>query len=240
MWVEGFSPLQQRFWYALGMALVAPSLFAADFSRLREALELMRSAEATLVHVEVADGHFRSPLTAGQPVVRRLRQATELELDVHLAIERPERYVAEFVAAGADRVAVHVEATQDLGRVLGIIRASGGKAGAALNPATPFEALTEVLEAADFVTVLTAEPEGEFIPRALEKVRQAVRARQERGLGFAIEVEGGLKLSLAEQVVHAGADILVAGSDIFENEDPGARLAEWIRVTSAARQVSRP
>jgi ribulose-phosphate 3-epimerase len=200
---------------------------------------LAQSAGATVVHVEVADGHFRTPLTAGQPVVRRLREATELELDVHLAIEHPERYAAEFVAAGADRVAAHVEATTDLGRVLGIIRAGGAKAGAALNPATPVEALAEVLEAADFVTVLTAEPAGEFIPRALEKVRQVARAREERRLSFAIEVAGGLRLPLAEQAVQAGADILVAGSDIFKNENPAARLAEWIRVAAATRRVPR-
>jgi ribulose-phosphate 3-epimerase len=221
------------------MALVAPSLFAADFSRLREALKLVQSAGAPLLHVEISDGHFRSPLTAGQPVVKRLRQATDLELDVHLSIEHPERYAVEFVAAGAGRVAAHVEATRDLGRALGLIRSSGAKAGAALNPSTPFEALGEVLEAVDFVTVLTARPGDEFIPRTLEKVRQAAQARRARGLSFAIKAAGGLKLPLAEQTIQAGADILVAGSDIFENENPEARLREWIRVAAAASQVSR-
>lgn len=200
---------------------------------------MIQSAGAELLHVEVADGHFRPELTAGQPVVQSLRQATQLELDVHLAIERPEFYAAEFVAAGADRVAAHVEATSNLGRVVEIIRAGGAKAGAALNLSTPFEALDAVLEGVDFVTLLVAEGDGKFIPRALEKVRQAARARDERRLRYAIEVEGGLRLEQAEEIARAGADILVAGSDIFENEDPGARLAAWIRAAGTARQVAR-
>ncbi len=187
-----------------------------------------------MVHLEVADGHFRRPLTAGQPVVRRLRQATKLELDVLLAVAQPERYAAEFVAAGAGRLAVHVEAAADLGGVLGAIRAGGAKAGVALNPATPFAALSEVLEDLDFVTVLTAEPGGEFVHRTLDKVRQAAGARQDRRLSFAIEVAGGLKLSHAAETIEAGADILVAGSDIFQNKEPAARLAEWMRAAAAA------
>lgn len=217
------------------MALIAPSLFAADFARLGEALEIIKSAGASVVHVDVCDGHFAPGITAGQPVLESLRRATDLELDVHLLIERPERFVAEFAEAGADRIAVHPEATTNLHRALEMIRASGAKAGAALNPSTPVEAVTESLGQLDFLTVLTADPGLEdrgFIPRSVEKVRAAARLRDERRLNFAIQVEGGVTFERVENLIRAGADILVAGSAIFDNENPKARLTELIRLAA--------
>lgn len=224
------------------MALIAPSLLAADFACLAEALELIKSAGATMVHVDVADGHFSPDLTVGQPVIRSLRNSTDLELDVHLLIERPERYAAEFVDAGADRVSVHVESTTNLHPILEAIRVRGAKAGAALNPSTPVDVLEEVLGEVDFVTLLTADAglkERPFITGMLEKVRRAVRAREERRLKFAVQVEGGVSLERVEEMVQAGADILVAGSTIFHNDNPKARLADLIRLAATARQTSK-
>lgn len=224
------------------MALIAPSLLAADFSRLAEALELIKGAGATMVHVDVADGHFSPDLTVGQPVIRSLRNATDLALDIHLLIERPERYAAEFVDLGADRVSVHAESTTNLHPVLDAIRVRGAKAGVALNPSTAVESLEEVLGEVDFVTLLTADAglkEQPFIPGSLDKIRRAVRAREDRRLKFAVQVEGGVSLERVEEMVQAGADILVAGSVIFHSEKPSARLADLIRLAATARQTSK-
>jgi ribulose-phosphate 3-epimerase len=224
------------------MALIAPSLLAVDFARLAEALELIKTAGATMVHVDVGDGHFAPDLTVGQPVIRSLRNSTDLALDVHLLIERPERYAAEFVDAGADRVSVHAESTVNLHPVLEAIRVRGAKAGVALNPSTPVAALEEVLGEVDFVNVLTADPglkEQPFIPGSLDKIRRAVRAREELRLKFAVQVEGGVSLERVEEMVGAGADILVAGSAIFHYDNPKARLADLIRLAATARQTSK-
>ncbi|MGO9273196.1 MAG: ribulose-phosphate 3-epimerase [Terriglobia bacterium] len=139
------------------MALIAPALLAADFARLGEALDAIERAGATMVHVDVMDGHFTSRITVGQPVVKSLRQRTRLSFDVHLLIERPERYAAQFVEAGADRLAVHPESTTQLHRVLELIRARGAKVGVALNPATTVGSVADVLCEVDFLTILCAD-----------------------------------------------------------------------------------
>lgn len=224
------------------MALIAPSLLAANFSRLGESVHIIREAGASMVHVDVMDGHFVPDITVGQPVIRSLRKATDLVLDVHLLIERPERYVVEFVDAGADRLSIHAEATPHVHRVLEQIRARGAKAGVALNPATLVESLADVLGDIDFLSILTADPgipEPAFIPHSVLKVQAAARARRERRLDFAIQVEGNIGLDTLAELLRAGADILVAGSAIFANEDPKARLWEMIRLASAAPQTSR-
>ena len=224
------------------MGLVAPSLLAADFARLAEALEIIKAAGASLVHVDIMDGHFTPDITVGQPVIASLRKATDLVLDAHLLIERPERYAAQFADLGADRIAVHVEATPHLHRVLEAIRARGAKAGAALNPGTPISAVTEVLGEIDFLTILTTDPgieEQAFIPRSVGKVRAAAQARAEGRRDFALQVEGGVSFDNLEELVRAGADILVAGSAIFDNEDPKARLGEMIRLAAEVRQTAK-
>jgi ribulose-phosphate 3-epimerase len=224
------------------MALIAPSLLAADFARLAEALHIIKDAGASMVHVDVMDGHFAPDITVGQPVIRSLRKATDLVLDVHLLVERPERYLRDFLDAGADRVSVHGEATANLHRVVEQIRARGAKAGVALNPSTPVESLAEVLGGIDFLSVLTADPglpEQAFIPRCIGKVQAASGLREERRWDFAIQVEGGIGFDQLEELIRAGADILVAGSTIFHYDDPKARLREMIRLASAARQTSR-
>jgi ribulose-phosphate 3-epimerase len=222
------------------MALVAPRLLSANFARLGEALEVIKAAGAPMVHVDVMDGHFTPDLTVGQPVIESLRRATDLMLDVRLAIERPERFAVEFVKAGADRVSVHPEDTPDLERVLDLIRAQGAKAGAALNPATPVEWVTDLVGDLDFLTLLTAHSglkEQAFIPRSLAKVSAAAQMRDERRLDFAIQVEGGVGLDNLEELIRAGADILVPGSAIFDTDNPKVRLTEMIRLASQVRQT---
>jgi len=224
------------------MALIAPSLLAADFARLGEALDIIKAAGAPMFHVEVMDGHFVEDISAGQPVVRRLRQATDLILDLHLLIERPERYIAEFLELGADRISVHPEATTRLHRVLEQIRKAGAKAGVALNPATPLETIVDMVGDFDYLSILSSDAglsERTFIPRAVEKVRAAALLRDERRADFAVQVEGGIRFQHLEQLTRAGADILVAGSAIFNSDDPKARLGEMLRFVSASAPMSK-
>jgi ribulose-phosphate 3-epimerase len=224
------------------MALIAPSLLAADFARLGEALQTIQAAGATMVHVDVMDGHFAPDITVGQPVLKSLRKATDLVLEVHLLVERPERYAAEFIDLGADRVAVHAEATPQLHRAVEEVRARGAKVGAALNPATPLEAIGGVLDSLDFVTLLTADAgleERPFVASSVARLRAAADLRASRRLDFALEVEGGVGLENLEELVRAGADILVAGSSIFKKSgDPRARLEEMVRRAATARVSS--
>jgi ribulose-phosphate 3-epimerase len=217
------------------MALIAPSLLAADFARLGEALRTIKEAGAGIVHVDVMDGHFVEDISVGQPVVRNLRKATDLTLDLHLLIERPERFVGEFLAAGADRLAVHIEATTRLHQVLDVIRKQGVQAGVALNPSTPVDSIVDLVGEFDYLSILSSDPglgERTFIPRSAEKVRAAAALRDERRADFVIQVEGGIRVEHMERLVQAGADILVAGSAIFNSEDPKARLGEILRLVS--------
>ncbi len=224
------------------MALIAPSLLAADFARLGEALRTIKEAGAGIVHVDVMDGHFVEDISVGQPVVRNLRKATDLTLDLHLLIERPERYVGEFLAAGADRLSVHIEATTRLHQVLNVIRKQGVQAGIALNPSTPVDSIVDLVGEFDYLSILSSDPglsEGTFIPRSAEKVRAAASLRDARRADFVIQVEGGIRVEHMERLVQAGADILVAGSAIFNSENPKARLGEILRLVSGLPRTSK-
>jgi ribulose-phosphate 3-epimerase len=221
------------------MALIAPSLLAADFARLGEALDLYKEAGAALVHVDVMDGHFVPDLTVGPPVIRSLRKATDLTLDLHLMVERPDRYAPQFVEAGADRIAIHAEAAPHLHQVLGAMRAQGVQAGLAVNPATAIDSVTGALDDIDYLLILAADlgyDNAAFIPGTIHKVLTACALRRDRGLDFAVQVEGCIGLEQIEKLREAGADILVADSDIFKNGEPRARLAEMMR--RASRQIS--
>ncbi|MGD0221635.1 MAG: ribulose-phosphate 3-epimerase [Terriglobia bacterium] len=223
------------------MILITPSLLAADFAQVGEALRLIKEAGASMIHVDVMDGHFVPDITVGQPVVRSLRKATDLVLDLHLLIERPERYVAEFIEMGADRVAIHAEATPNLHKALGMIRIGGAKAGLALNPCTAVEAASEVMADIDYLLILSADlgfANSSFLPGTLSKVQTACALRRERRLDFAIQVEGSIGEEQIEALGQAGADILVAGSDIFQ-KDPKTRMAKMMELAASSRQVSR-
>ncbi|MFB3923904.1 MAG: ribulose-phosphate 3-epimerase [Terriglobia bacterium] len=224
------------------MALIAPSLLAADFARLGEALEIFKAAGASMVHVDVMDGHFVPEISVGLPVIESLRKATDLPLDIHLLIERPERFAERFVKAGADRLAIHAETTTRLHGVLEQIRICGAQPGVALNPSSPLELLSEVWGDIDFVNVLTAEPglrEQLYVPRVAGKVGAVARLRTDRRLDFAIQAEGGIGPQNLEELARAGADILVAGSAIFDSVDPRSRLAEMIHLVAGVRLTSK-
>ena len=203
--------------------ILAPSLLAADFTRLAEAMRLLEAAANCVVHVDVMDGRFVPNITIGLPVVAALRKETKLPLDCHLMIVEPSRYAAEFVANGADWVSVHQEADPHLHRTLNAIRAAGAKAGVVLNPGTPVETLTDLVGEFDFALLMSVNPGfggQSFIPRVLDKIRRLDALRTERAVPFQIQVDGGVGPGNAEQLVRAGADVLVAGNAVFKALDP--------------------
>jgi ribulose-phosphate 3-epimerase len=223
------------------MALIAPSLLAADFARLGEALQFIKAAGASMVHVDVMDGHFVPELSVGQPVIKSLRKATDLALDLHLLIERPERYIREFIEVGADRIAIHGEATPNLRHALSTIRAGGAKTGLAINPATTVESVGDALGEIDYLLILSADlgfANSRFLPEAAAKVKTAHALRRERRLDFAIQVEGSIGAEQIEALEDAGADILVAGSDIFQKSSQ-SRWVELIRQAAQGGRISR-
>jgi ribulose-phosphate 3-epimerase len=216
---------------------ILPSILSADMARLAEEMESVKTGGASVLHVDVMDGHFVPNITIGPPVVKSLRRATDLLLDVHLMIEDPDRYVPEFIRAGADFVSVHQEAARHLDRSLNLIKSNGAEAGVALNPATSLETLGVVLEIVDFVLIMTVNPGfgGQtFIPYTLQKVRQLAQARRERGLDFRIEVDGGLTPDNVAEVVRAGADWIVAGSSVFHSGNPGQAVEGMRRLANEA------
>jgi ribulose-phosphate 3-epimerase len=203
--------------------LLAPSILSADFTRLAEALRFLEESGAEVVHVDVMDGRFVPNITIGMPVVAALRKATTLPLDCHLMIVEPSRFALEFVEAGADWVSVHQEADPHLHRTLHAIRHKGAKAGVVLNPGTPVETLTDLVDDFDFVLLMSVNPGfggQSFIPRVLDKVRRLDALRTERNKPFLIQVDGGVGTANAAALVAAGADCLVAGNAVFKAADP--------------------
>ena len=204
------------------MIEIAPSILSADFARLADDVKAAAEGGATLLHVDVMDGHFVPNITIGPPVVASLRKVTGLPLDVHLMIEDPDKYVGAFIEAGADWVSVHQEACRHLHRSLNLIREKGAQAGVVLNPGTPVETLTEVLDLVDYVLVMSVNPGfggQKFIPGSLAKIKKLVALRAARGLNFRIEVDGGVGLETIGEIVRAGAEILVAGNAVFGKGD---------------------
>jgi len=202
---------------------IAPSILSADFSCLSEEIEAVKRGGATILHVDVMDGHFVPNLTVGLPVVKSIAQTTELPIDAHLMISEPGRYAQQFVEAGATMVSVHVEADAHLHRTLASIKGAGAAAGIVLNPATPIESLGEALPFADYVLVMSVNPGfggQKFIETSVDKVRRLRRMIDERHLETRIEIDGGIDLKNIASVVAAGAEIIVAGSAIFGAADP--------------------
>ncbi len=219
---------------------IAPSILAADFARLAEALAAAEEGGADLVHVDVMDGHFVPNLTIGPPVVRALKKATRLPLDVHLMIERPEQTLSSYIDAGADWVSVHVEATRHLQRCLDAIRRGGARAGAAVNPATPVGALDESWGDLDFAVVMSVNPGwgGQpFLTSSLAKVRRAREKALEAGGRAPIEVDGGVDPGNAAELVEAGAEILVAGTAIYGQKNVKNAIATLKAVARGGVRV---
>jgi ribulose-phosphate 3-epimerase len=210
---------------------IAPSILSADFTRLAEEIRAVEAGGANILHVDVMDGHFVPNITIGLPVVKSLRKATKLTIDTHLMIDEPGRYAVQFVEAGADMVSVHVEADAHLHRTLTAIREAGGKAGIAINPATPLVALEEALPYADFVLLMSVNPGfggQKFIPTSLDKLRRLKRMILDRDLETNIEIDGGIDSHNIADVVEAGAEIIVAGSAVYGTGDPTAAVAGLI------------
>ncbi len=213
--------------------LIAPSILSADFARLGSQVTEAEAAGADLIHVDIMDGHFVPNITFGPLVVRALRPVTRLPLQVHLMIEQPERYIDDFVRAGADAVIVHVETCPHLNRTLEQIREAGAAPQVVLNPATPLMMIEEVLDQVDLVLVMTVNPGfggQKLIPSALDKVRRLRRLLSERNKPCRIEVDGGINLATVAEVVAAGADVLVMGAAIFEGEGDIATRVHQVRM----------
>jgi ribulose-phosphate 3-epimerase len=216
---------------------LAPSILAADFARLAEQIRGAEAGGATVVHVDVMDGHFVPNLTVGPPLVRSLRKATELPLDCHLMIENPDQFIPEFAEAGADWISVHQEACVHLNRTLHLIKSHDCLAGVVINPATPVETLAEVLNIVDYVLVMSVNPgfgAQEFIPETVHKIRKLAELRSQRRLNYRIEVDGGIGLGTVTEVVRAGAEILVAGNAVFGQGDPKTNAQKLLKVATEA------
>jgi ribulose-phosphate 3-epimerase len=209
------------------MIKIAPSILSADFSRLGADVQAVDRAGADYIHVDVMDGHFVPNITIGPLVVAALRKITAKPLDVHLMIANPDLYIPEFASAGADIITVHQEAVPHLHRTVQLIKSFGKKAGISLNPATPVETLDVILDELDLVLVMSVNPGfgGQaFISSALDKIRALRQRIARRGLATELEVDGGIKLDNIRTVVAAGADVLVAGSAVFNTTDYAATI----------------
>ena len=216
---------------------LAPSILSADFAHLAEQIQAAAEGGGSVIHVDVMDGHFVPNITIGPPVVRSLRKTTDLPLDCHLMIENPDQFIPEFAAAGANWISVHQEACPHLNRTLHLVKDHGCLAGVVINPATPVETLTEVLDLADYILVMSVNPGfggQKFIPGAVHKIRRLADLRAQRGLGYRIEVDGGIDLSTVATVVRVGAEILVAGNAVFGKGDPKVNAQEMLKTAVEA------
>jgi ribulose-phosphate 3-epimerase len=216
---------------------LAPSILSADFAHLADQVRSAAEGGGTVVHVDVMDGHFVPNLTLGPPLVKSLRKATDLPLDCHLMIDNPDQFIPEFAAAGANWISVHQEICVHLNRTLHLIKSRGCLAGVVINPATPVETLSEVLDVADYILVMSVNPGfggQKFIPATVNKIRRLADLRAQRGLGYRIEVDGGVDLNTIPDVVRAGAEILVAGNAVFGKGDPKVNAEKLLKTAVEA------
>ena len=214
------------------MIKLAPSILSADFARLGEQIAEVARAGADYIHVDVMDGHFVPNITIGAPVVAAIRAVTSLPLDVHLMIEHPERYISDFVDAGADIITVHVEASPHLRSTIEAIKDLGVKAGVSLNPPTPIGAAEEIVAHVDLVLVMSVNPGfggQSFIPETLPKIASMRKILDDGKLDAELEVDGGINADNAREIVKAGADVLVAGNSIFKAGEGIGRAMQRLR-----------
>jgi ribulose-phosphate 3-epimerase len=219
---------------------LAPSILSADFARLGEQVRAACDGGASVIHVDIMDGHFVPNLTIGPPVVKSLRKVTRLPLDCHLMIENPDEFIPAFAESGADWISVHQEACRHLNRTLHLIKSHDCQAGVVINPATPVDTLSEVLDIVDYVLVMSVNPGfggQKFIPGAVHKIRQLEEIRRRRGLNYRIEVDGGVALDTVAEVVRAGAEILVAGNAVFGSGDPSKNAEALLKAATEAAMI---
>src|SRR5580704_12924706 len=225
------------------MIELAPSILSADFARLGSEIQAAVDGGATLLHVDVMDGHFVPNITLGPPVVASLRKVSRVPLDCHLMIQRPDDFIPAFAEAGADWISVHQEACVHLDRTLRLIASHGCKPGVVINPGTPVHTLDEVLPLVHHVLVMSVNPGfgGQtFLHSSLKKMELLAKIRESRGLEFRIEVDGGVHHETVTDIVQAGAEILVAGSAIFEHGAPRENTRQLLEsALDAATQSSR-
>ena len=204
------------------MKLIAPSILSANFSRLGDEIKAVEKAGADWIHVDVMDGHFVPNITMGPVIVKAVKSVTSLPVDVHLMIENPDRYIPDFIKAGAGMISVHTETCSHLNRTIQLIKDSGSKAGVALNPSTSLSSIEWSLEYIDFVLIMSVNPGfggQSFISNSLEKIRLLRKMIQDRKLSTLIEIDGGVNKKTIEKISLAGVDVFVAGSAIFGNGD---------------------
>ena len=211
----------------MSSVLIAPSILSADFGHLADAVSQVEAAGADFIHVDVMDGHFVPNLTIGPPIVEALRPVTTLPLDVHLMMTNPDQFIPEFARAGANYLTVHVETCPHLHRTIQLIKEHGVKAGVTLNPSTPIVTLEEVVHLVDLILIMSVNPGfggQSFIPSSLDKISRARDLVTRTHSSALLEVDGGIKVDNAGDIVRAGADVLVAGSAIFGSSDYSATI----------------
>lgn len=211
------------------MAIIAPSLLSADFMNLERDSTMLNSSQADWFHLDVMDGRFVPNITFGMPIVKAFSKVTDKPLDVHLMIVEPEKYVEDFVKAGAYSVTVHIEASTHLHRTLQHIRSLGAKSGIAVNPHTPIHMLEDVIQEADIVCLMSVNPGfggQKFIPQTLDKIKKLKDLILSKNLDTVIEIDGGVTLDNASTILQAGAEVLVAGNTVFGSQDPVTTIAQ--------------
>jgi ribulose-phosphate 3-epimerase len=214
---------------------IAPSILSANFAALGEDIRKVEEAGADFLHIDVMDGHFVPNITIGPPVVKAIKRVATKPLDVHLMISNPDAYISDFVKAGASIITVHAEASLHLDRTLNFIRSHNVRAGVSINPATPLSVVEHALELADMLLIMSVNPGfggQKYIPYVTEKIRHARGIIDKRKLECVIEVDGGIDISTMPEVIAAGAQILVAGSAIFGDEDPARKLKEMLAIAA--------
>ena len=219
------------------MIELAPSILSADFAHLAEQIQAVMDGGATVLHVDVMDGHFVPNITIGPPVVASVRKVTRLPLDVHLMIENPDLYIPAFVDAGADWISVHQEACVHLHRTLELIRSHGANPGVVINPATPVQTLEEVLDMVHHVLVMSVNPGfggQKFIPASLDKVRKLALMRTAQNASFRIEIDGGMAADTIADAVRAGVEVVVAGNAVFGKGNPRENTQRLLKLATEA------
>lgn len=222
------------------MIEIIPSILSADFAHLAAEIARVERGGATMLHLDVMDGHFVPNLTIGPPVVASIRKTTQAHLNVHLMIQEPERHIPAFIEAGANSISVHYETCPHLDGVLGLIHARGLMAGIVLNPATPVSVLQDVVEVADYVLLMSVNPGfggQKLILYVLEKVRELDRMRREKRLALPIQIDGGVHRENLADVVRAGCDWIVTGSAIFHSGDPEGEVRRMREIAAQATAV---